>query len=177
MVKKRVAGENRGNLKRSQTMPSKILDFEDFYVGQKFDSDTYEMTGERIHAFASEFDPQPFHLDDAAADASFFEGLAASGWHTAAVAMRLRVQTMRVTGGMVGAGIEEIRWTKPVRPGDTLALHEEVVATRVLTSRPQYGLIKMISTTTNQYGEVVMTMKVSALAPRRAVTMEKDSRV
>jgi acyl dehydratase len=156
----------------SQSMPSKILDFEDFYVGQNFDSATYEMTRERIHAFASEFDPQPFHLEDAAASASFFQGIAASGWHTAAVAMRLRVQTIRVTSGMIGAGIEEIRWNKPVRPGDILALHEEVVSTRLLTSRPQYGLIKMISTTTNQHGEVVMTMKVSALAPRRAVTMD-----
>lgn len=155
---------------------SKMLDFEDFHVGQTFDSDTYEMTRERIHAFAAEFDPQPFHLEDAVADVSFFEGLAASGWHTAAVAMRLRVQAIRVTGGMVGAGIDEIRWTKPVRPGDILALREEVVATRLLTSRPQFGLIRMISTTTNQHGEVVMTMKVSALAPRHAVTMEKDSR-
>lgn len=153
-------------------MPLKIFDFEDFYVGQTFDFETYEMTRERIHEFASQFDPQPFHMDDAAAGASFFQGLAASGWHTAAVAMRLRVQTIRVTGGMVGAGIEEIRWTKPVRPGDVLTLHEEVTATRLLTSRPQYGLIKLISTTTNQHGEAVMTMKVSALAPRRAVTME-----
>ena len=153
-------------------MPAETLHYEDFFVGQVFESDTYEITRERIHAFASEFDPQPFHLDEAAADASFFQGLAASGWHTAAVAMRMRVQTIRVLGGMVGAGIEEIRWTKPVRPGDTLKLREEVTGTRLLTSRPQYGLVKLNSTTTNQHGEVVMTMKVSALAPRRAVTME-----
>ena len=156
----------------STDMPAETLYFEDFFVGQVFESDTYEITRERIHAFASEFDPQAFHLDEAAADASFFQGLAASGWHTAAVAMRLRVQTIQVLGGMVGAGIEEIRWTKPVRPGDTLKLREEVTGTRLLTSRPQYGLVKMNSTTTNQHGEVVMTMKVSALAPRRAFTME-----
>jgi len=153
-------------------MPAETLYFEDFFVGQVFESDTYEITRERMHAFASEFDPQAFHLDEAAADASFFQGLAASGWYTAAVAMRLRVQTIQVLGGMVGAGIEEIRWTKPVRPGDTLKLREEVTGTRLLTSRPQYGLVKMNSTTINQHGEVVMTMKVSALAPRRAFTME-----
>ena len=153
-------------------MPAETLYFEDFFVGQVFESDTYEITLERMHAFASEFDPQAFHLDEAAADASFFQGLAASGWYTAAVAMRLRVQTIQVLGGMVGAGIEEIRWTKPVRPGDTLKLREEVTGTRLLTSRPRYGLVKMNSTTINQHGEVVMTMKVSALAPRRAFTME-----
>lgn len=153
-------------------MAENALYFEDFFVGQVFESATYEVTRERIHTFAAEFDPQPFHLDEAAANASFFHGLAASGWHTAAIAMRLRVQTIRVTGGMVGAGIEEIRWTKPVRPGDVLRVREEVVATRLLNSRPQYGLLKMISTTSNQQGEVVMTMKVSALAPRRAVTMD-----
>jgi len=153
-------------------MPAETLYFEDFFVGQVFESDTYEITRERMHAFASEFDPQAFHLDEAAADASFFQGLAASGWYTAAVAMRLRVQTIQVLGGMVGAGIEEIRWTKPVRPGDTLKLREEVTGTRLLTSRPQYGLVKMNSSTINQHGEVVMTMKVSALAPRRAFTME-----
>src|ERR1700719_1448715 len=147
------------------------LHFEDFFVGQVFESEPYEITRDDSIKFASEFDPQEFHLDSDAADASFFKGLAVSGWHTAAIAMRLRVTTIRVKGGMVGAGIEEIRWTKPVRPGDVLRLREEVVGTRLLSSRPDYGLVKMNSTTTNQHGEIVMTMKVSALAPRRPVTM------
>ena len=147
------------------------LYFEDFFAGQVFESAPYEITREASVAFATEFDPQPFHLDEAAANASFFKGLAVSGWHTAAIAMRLRVQTIRVTGGMVGAGIEEIRWTKPVKPADIVRLREEVVGTRLLSSRPDYGLVKMNSSLTNQHGEIVMTMKVSALAPRRAVTM------
>ena len=150
-------------------MPQDLLEFEDFYVGQIFDSDTYAVTRENSHAFASEFDPQPFHLDEEAAKASFFEGLAASGWQTAAITMRLRVQTIRVKGGMIGAGIEEIRWTRPVRPGDVLRLREEVVMVRPLASRPQFGLVRFLSTTSNQRGEVVMTMKTAALAPRRTV--------
>jgi acyl dehydratase len=153
---------------QSTTQP---LEFEDFNVGQFFESEPYEVTREDSMKFAAEFDPQPFHLDPKAAEATFFKGLAASGWYTAAIAMRLRVQTIEVKGGMIGAGIEEIRWTKPVRPGDVLRLREDVVGMRTLSSRPDYGLVRMDSTMTNQLGEVVMTMKVSALAPRRAVTM------
>src|SRR6202030_4124725 len=143
---------------------SQPLEFEDCYVGQVFESKPYEVTREDSMKFAEQFDPQPFHLDPEAAETSFFKGLAVSGWHTAAIAMHLRVTTIQVKGGMVGAGIEEIRWTKPVRPGDQLRLREEVVGTRLLSSRPDYGLVKMNSTTTNQHGEIVMTMKVSALA-------------
>ena len=151
-------------------MPDEFY-FEDFFAGQIFESAPYKITREDIHAFAAQWDPQPFHLDPVAAETSFFKGQAASGWHTAAIAMRLRVQTLSVAGGLIGAGIEEIRWTKPVRPGDVLHLREEVLSTRLLSSRPEYGMMKMSSVMSNSHGEIVMTMKVSALAPRRAVTM------
>src|SRR5580692_10992162 len=101
-------------------MSDNALYFDDMHVGQKFTSGTYEMTAERIKAFAAEFDPQPFHLDESAAQASVFRGLAASGWHTAAVAMRLLVTGgLPLAGGSVGLG-GEIAWPKPTRPGDTL---------------------------------------------------------
>ena len=99
-------------------MPKELY-FEDFYVGQKFMSlGGAKVTAEEIKEFGSKYDPQPFHLDEAAGENSFFKGLAASGWLTAAIVMRLRVQSITVAGGMIGAGVEEMRWTLPVRPGD-----------------------------------------------------------
>ena len=94
------------------------LYFEDFYVGQRFNSvGQAKVTAEEIKEFGQKYDPQPFHLDEAAGESSFFKGLAASGWLTAAIVMRLRVQSVTVVGGMIGAGVEEMRWTLPVRPG------------------------------------------------------------
>ncbi len=102
-------------------MPQELY-FEDFYVGQKFDSiGTAKVTAQEIKEFGQKYDPQPFHLDEAAGEGSFFKGLAASGWLTAAIVMRLRVESITVAGGMIGAGVEEMRWTTPVRPGDTIA--------------------------------------------------------
>ena len=102
------------------------LYFEDLQPGMKFPSGrTYKVTAEEIKEFAERYDPQPFHLDEAAGESSFFKGLAASGWLTAAIVMRLRVESIRIAGGMIGAGVEEIRWTQPVRPGDTLRTEAE----------------------------------------------------
>src|SRR3982751_3803328 len=106
------------------------LYLEDFTVGRRFISQTHRIDADQIKAFASQFDPQPFHLDEAAAQASFFQGLAASGWHTAAITMSLLVKSgMPIAGGLIGAG-GEIEWPRPVRPGDTLTVESEVMAVK-----------------------------------------------
>src|SRR3954471_17232208 len=110
---------------------------EDFQIGQKFTSDTYVMEAARIKEFAAEFDPQPFHLDESAAQASLFKGLSASGWHTASVAMRLLVTSVpRIANGIVGFG-GEIAWPRPTRPGDILQLESEIAEITPSRSKPQ----------------------------------------
>ena len=144
------------------------LYFEDFYVGQVIQSvGGYKVTAEEIMEFGEKYDPQPFHLDLAAGENSFFQGLAASGWLTAAIVMRLRVQTIQVVGGMIGAGVEEIRWTEPVRPGDVIRSEAEVVGVRQSNSRPNYGIVRIRTLTYNQRNEVVMRSTVNFLAPVR----------
>jgi len=129
---------------------------EDFAVGQTFGSGRLRIEEERIKSFAAEFDPQPFHLDPASAQHTIFRGLAASGWHTAAVTMRLLVGSeLRPAGGVVGAGFDELRWTRPVRPGDELCVESEVLEVRPSKSRPDVGLIKVRTTTFNQNSEAV----------------------
>lgn len=142
--------------------------FEDFFLGQKFQSlSSAKVTAAEIKEFAEKYDPQPFHLDEAAGKSTFFKGLAASGWLTAAIVMRLRVQAIRVHNGMIGAGVEEIRWTEPVRPGDTLRTETEVVGLRVSKKRPELGLVTVFTLTLNQREEVVMKSTVKFLAPLR----------
>jgi acyl dehydratase len=117
--------------------------FEDLEVGQKFGSPTLSVDAEAIKAFAAEFDPQPFHLDDRAARGTMFEGLAASGWHTAAMTMRLCVASdFRPAGGILGIG-GELNWLKPVRPGDVLRVECEVLEKRLSRSRPGQGVVKV----------------------------------
>jgi acyl dehydratase len=142
------------------------LYFEDFYVGQTFHSiGNAKVSAEEIKEFGQKYDPQPFHLDEAAGEGSFFKGLAASGWLTAAIVMRLRVQSIEVSGGMIGAGVEEMRWTEPVRPGDTLRTEIEVVGVRHSTSRKAYGIVRTRTLAYNQRNEVVMRSTVNFLAP------------
>jgi acyl dehydratase len=149
-------------------MPNKELYFEDFHVGQRFDSiGTYKVTAAEIKEFGEKYDPQPFHLDEAAGEGSFFHGLAASGWLTAAIVMRLRVLSIRVAGGMIGAGAEEMRWTEPVRPGDTLRTEIEVVGVRLAKTRPDYGIVTTTTLAYNQNNVVVLRSTVNFLAPRR----------
>src|SRR4028119_2013026 len=113
---------------------------EDFAVGQTFGSGQVVVDKEQIRTFAAEFDPQPFHLDDTAAQGTIFQGLAASGWHTAALTMRLLVEgDLRPAGGIVGAGFDEFRWPRPVRRGDELRLESEVLDVRPSKSRPNQG--------------------------------------
>ena len=141
---------------------------EDYAAGQKYGSGRLRVEAERIKSFAAEFDPQPFHLDDNAARGSIFGGLAASGWHTAAITMRLLVDSdLKPAGGIVGAGFDEFRWPRPVRPGDELHLEIEVMEVRPSKSRPGQGLIKVKTTTLNQHGEPVQVSVGNLIVPRR----------
>ena len=136
-------------------MATQFLD--DFVPGQRFSGATrIRMDAERMKAFAAEFDPQPFHLDEDAARSTFFRGLAASGWHTAAVTMRLLVDSeLKPAGGIVGAGFDEFRWPHPVRPGDELRVECEILEVRHSKSRPEQGMVKFRTNTLNQRDEVV----------------------
>ena len=141
---------------------------EDYAVGQTFGSGKLRLDDEQIKRFAADFDPQPFHLDERAARDSIFRGLAASGWHTAAVTMRLLVESdLRPAGGIIGAGFDEFRWPKPVRPGDELRLESEVVDVRPSKSRPAQGIVKVRTTTLNQDGEAVQVLVANLVVPRR----------
>jgi acyl dehydratase len=144
--------------------------FEDFYPGQTFDSlSSYRVTAKEIVSFGEKYDPQPFHIDEAAGKSSFFSGLTASGWLTAAIVMRLRVESINVSGGMIGAGVEEMRWTHPVRPDDRLRTHAEILETRRSASRPEFGLVRSRTTVFNQKDEIVMKSIVNWLAPLRNI--------
>jgi acyl dehydratase len=147
-------------------MAERYLD--DFRIGQTFTAGPSRINEERIRSFAAEFDPQPFHLDAAAAQHTIFHGLAASGWHTAAVTMRLLVESeIRPAGGIVGVGFDELRWPHPVRPGDQLHIESEVIEVRPSKSRPDLGSIKVRTTTLNQNGEVVQVSVGNLLVLRR----------
>ena len=142
---------------------------EDFAVGQVYGTGKLRIEGERIKSFAAEFDPQPYHLEEDKARASFFAGLAASGWHTAAATMRLMVEgDLRPAGGIIGLGFEEFRWPRPVRPGDELHVESEVLEVRPSKSRPDQGLVKLRNTTLNQNGEPVQITVGSLLVPRKS---------
>lgn len=141
---------------------------EDFAVGQTFQSGRLRMDKERIKTFAAEFDPQPFHLDEEAARNTMFGGLAASGWHTTAHTMRLLVESeLKPAGGIIGARIDELRWPKPVRPGDELRVESEILEVRPSKSRTDQGWIKVRTTTLNQNGEVVQVFIGNLLVPCR----------
>ena len=142
--------------------------FEDFQIGQELPLGRYAVTRGEIVAFAAEFDPQPFHLDEAAARETIFKGLAASGWHTAAMTMRLLVESdLKPAGGIVGAGFDEFRWPRPVRPGDELWVESEILEVRPSKSRPDQGLVKVRTTTYNQNGEPVQVNVGNLVVPRR----------
>ena len=141
---------------------------EDFAVGQTFASRTLRIDTDQIKTFAAEFDPQPFHLDEDAARNTIFRGLAASGWHTAALTMRLLVDSeLKPAGGIVGAGLDELSWPRPVRPGDELRLKNEVIDVRASKSRPGQGVIKVRTTTLNQNDEPVQVLVANLVVPRR----------
>jgi acyl dehydratase len=141
---------------------------DDLHVGRRFTSGTYVIDEAQIKAFARQFDPQPFHLDHSAAEKTLFAGLAASGWHTAAITMRLLVEAgLPLAGGIIGAG-GEIEWPKPTRPGDTLRVESEVIEVKPSKSRPDRGTVTVLSLTRNQRDEVVQSLTAKLIVPRRA---------
>ena len=142
------------------------LYLEDLHVGQTFTTGSITVTAEAIKAFAREYDPQPFHLDEAAAQASLFGGLAASGWHTAALSMRLLVDGLPIAGGLIGVG-GETTWPRPTRPGDTLTVHIEVLEITPSRSRPDRGMVRTRNETRNQHGEAVQISTLGMVVWRR----------
>jgi acyl dehydratase len=151
--------------------------FEDFRVGGRFRSREHTVTETEMIEFARRFDPQPFHTDPTAAKESVFGGLIASGWLTAAIVMRLRAESgVEVAGGMIGLGLEEMRWPKPVRAGDTLHLEAEVIETRPSRSQPGHGIVRVRETALNQRDEPVFTAITALWVPRRSRSESSASR-
>jgi acyl dehydratase len=143
------------------------LYLEDLSAGQRFTSATLVVTADEIKAFARAFDPQPFHLDEAAGKGTLLGGFAASGWHTAALTMRLLVTgATRIAGGVIGAGVE-IEWPRPVRPGDTLQVFSEVMEITPSRSKPDRGIVVLRSETRNERGEAVQVLTSKLIVPRR----------
>ena len=146
------------------------LYLDDLHVGQRFTSATHVIDSEEIKAFARQFDPQPFHLDEEAAKGSVFGGLVASGWHTAAISMRLQVESgLPIAGGMIGIG-GEMSWPRPTRPGDVLCVVSEIKEVTPSRSRPDRGVVRVRSETRNQRDEVVQILDAKLFAPLRATT-------
>ncbi len=147
---------------------SRIYYFEDFAVGQVFNTGRLRLDADQIKTFAQQFDPQPFHLDEDAAQNSVFRGLAASGWHTAALTMRLMADgEFNPAGGIIGVGFDELSWQRPVRPGDELYAKSEILELRPSKSRPDRGLIRARTTTYNQDDEAVQSFIGNLIVPRR----------
>ena len=140
--------------------------FDDLRSGERLQSGQYIVTEKEIINFAREFDPQPFHLDATIARQTMFESLIASGWHTAAITMRLFVQTLNFAEGAIGLGVDELRWPNAVRPGDVLQVETEILDLRESRSKLSHGIVRLRNVTTNQRGEVVQTMEASALVLR-----------
>lgn len=154
----------------SSSAPTDRLFLDDLYVGQRFRSATHIIDEAQIKAFAAQFDPQPFHTDEETAKDTFFKGLAASGWHTAAITMRLNVETgLPLAGGIIGAG-GELNWPAPTRPGDMLHVESEVVEITPSRSKPDRGIAVIVSRTVNQRGEIVQILKAKLVVPRGAAS-------
>lgn len=146
---------------------SQVFYLEDLAVGLRFGSPSYPLEAGQIQAFADAYDPQPFHLDDTAAQATLFGGLAASGWHTAAITMRLLVEGgAPIAGGIIGAGAE-IAWPRPTRPGDILSVESEILEVTPSRSKPDRGIVTIRSETRNQRGETVQVLTSRLVVPRR----------
>ena len=153
----------RGAMERA----AKSLYLDDLAVGQRFETGKYAVSAAQIQAFAAQFDPQPFHLDDAAARATIFGGLAASGWHTAAITMRLQVEGgLPLANGWLGAG-DSVEWPNPTRPGDVLHVAGEIVDIHPSKSRPDRGIVTVRSETLNQDGKIVQLTTAKLVVFRR----------
>ena len=143
-----------------------LLFLDDLTVGQRFAGGAEHLDEEAIRAFASQFDPQPFHLDHGEATGTLFGRLVASGWHTAAVTMRLQVEHVPIAGGLVGAAAA-IEWPRPTLPGDVLRIASEILEVRPSRSRPDRGLARLVTETLNQRDEVVQVVTATIVVPRR----------
>lgn len=163
---------------RTSPLSMKARYLEDFAPGQVFDgASRVRVEPARIKSFAAEFDPQAFHLDEKAANDTIFHGLVASGWHTAAITMRLLIESeIQPAGGLIGAGFDELRWPLPVRPGDELRVQSEILEVRHLKSRHDLGLIKVKTTTLNQHGEAVQVLIANLFVPRRPTAVPASTR-
>ena len=146
-----------------------VFYLDDLIVGQRFASAAHVLDADQIKAFAGQFDPQPFHLDERTAKDAFFGGLTASGWHVAAVTMKLLVGGVPIAGGVIGAG-GEIAWPRPTRPGDTLRVESEVVEIKPSRTKPDRGMITLRSETLNQRGEVAQVLTAKLVVLRRVDT-------
>ena len=154
---------------------SEPLYFEDLGLGRQYPCGKVSLTVEDIKSFARMYDPQPFHLDEEAAARSVFGQLVASGWQTAALTMKLRVEgELQLQGGWIGLGIDKIIWPKPVLPGDVLTATTEVLEMRESKSKPEWGVIKLMTKTTNQRGEVVCEVVSNQLVGRRGLMTSVD---
>ena len=140
--------------------------FDDLKIGDRFKSAPLTVTEKEVIEFAHKFDPQMFHLSRNRAERTIFKGLIASGWHTAAMTMRLFVRTLKFAKGAIGLGVDKLRWPNAVRSGDVLTVETKILGMRLSRSRPRYGIIRLRNVTTNQHGEVVQTMLASALVRR-----------
>jgi acyl dehydratase len=149
--------------------------FDDLKPGDRFQSEPLEVPGKAIIEFAEKFDPQKFHLNPKSAERSIFKGLVASGWHTAAITMRLFVKTLNFAEGAIGLGVDELRWPNAVRPGDVLQVETEIVDLRESKSKPNHGIIRLRNVTTNQRGEIVQTMFANAMIPRKRDNRTTDN--
>jgi len=154
-----------------------LLHWEDFGVGETLDFGAYEVTREEIIAFAQEFDPQPFHLEEAAAAETLLGGLAASGWHTCSILMRMICDAfLNASAGLGAPGVDEVKWLKPVRPGNVLSARRTCLEARISASRPEMGLCKFHYEVRNQSGATVMTWVVTQFFARRDVPDHNDQR-
>ncbi len=154
----------------AETKTRSLLYLEDLQPGQKlrFGGNPASVDADAVKAFARQYDPQPFHLDEAAAAKTFFHELVASGWHTTAMTMRLMVDgALPIAGGIIGAGVDDLRWPRPVRPGDKLRVESEVLEVRPSRSRPEQGLAKIRVTALNQNDEPVQIMTCNLFMQRR----------
>ena len=139
-----------------------MLYFEDFSVGQTFESRSYELSEEALISFAEHYDPQPFHINTRKAKDSFFKGLAASGWQVGAITMRLLTECLPIASGIIGGGVN-LKWVTPTRPGDQLKIKVEVLKTTPSQSKPDRGVVDILVTTTNQHNETRQTLESTLL--------------
>lgn len=153
---------------------AELLTLDDLSIGQKFQSGEYTLSAKQIIEFAKEYDPQPFHTDEELAKDTFFEGLAASGWQTASITMRLFVASVPISGGLVGASAD-VSWPRATRPGDTLKVETEVTDIRPSRSRPDRGIVTVRSTTKNQHGKTVQILSSRIVVPRRQTAAKNES--